>query len=274
MLLAITGGAATAQTVQLNLVMRSKLQHSQRILEAVVTSNWTLLDTESKALAGVTRDPAWSVLQFPEYVRHSTAFVRATDDLIRRHGFGTSRARRWVSSRSRPAASRATATWRDRESSPSAMTPHSVPVAGRSMRGDVSTPAGVNRALRWAALGLGVTAVTYGAVAAAAWCRYGHAAAPRPDETDPALDEFMPDYEVAERHHVRVLAPADATMRAAKAVAWKDRRSSAPSSGRASWRLAPIPGRRLSPPGSSTRCRRSAGACSTRNPDARSSWVR
>ena len=50
-LVAITGGAATAQTVRLNQVMRTKLQHSQRILEAVVTSNWTLLDTESKALA-------------------------------------------------------------------------------------------------------------------------------------------------------------------------------------------------------------------------------
>ena len=81
-LVAITGGAATAQTVRLNQVMRTKLQHSQRILEAVVTSNWPLLDSESKALAQVTRDPAWSVLQFPEYVRHSGAFVRATDDLI------------------------------------------------------------------------------------------------------------------------------------------------------------------------------------------------
>lgn len=81
-LLAVAAGAAAAQTARLNLVMRSKLQHSQRILEAVVTSNWRLLDAESKALAEVTRDPAWSVLQFPEYVRHSTAFVRATDDLI------------------------------------------------------------------------------------------------------------------------------------------------------------------------------------------------
>ena len=90
------------------------------------------------------------------------------------------------------------------------------------MPGDVSTPAGVNRALCWAALGLGVTAVTYGAVPAAAWYRYGHAAAPRPDEADPALDDFMPTYEVAERHHVRVLAPADATMQAARAMRLRD----------------------------------------------------
>ena len=76
--------------------------------------------------------------------------------------------------------------------------------------------------MRWAALGLGVTAVTYGAVAAAAWYRYGHAAAPRLDEADPALDEFMPTYEVAERHHVRVLAAADLTMRAAAALNLRD----------------------------------------------------
>jgi len=81
-LVALSSGSGTAQTVRLNQVMRSKLQHSQRILEAVVTSNWPLLDTESKALLQITRDPAWSVLQFPEYARHSAAFVRATEDLI------------------------------------------------------------------------------------------------------------------------------------------------------------------------------------------------
>ena len=81
-LVALAGGSGTAQTVGLNKVMRAKLQHSQQILEAVVTSNWRLLENESKALIQVTRDPAWSVLQFPEYMRHSGAFVRATDDLI------------------------------------------------------------------------------------------------------------------------------------------------------------------------------------------------
>jgi hypothetical protein len=81
LLVALTGGAASSQTVGLNQVMRSKLEHSQKILEAVVTSNWQLLDAETKALTQVTRDPAWSVLQFPEYARQSAAFVRAVDDL-------------------------------------------------------------------------------------------------------------------------------------------------------------------------------------------------
>ena len=81
LIVAITSGAAFSHTVRLNQVMRSKLEHSQKILEAVVTSNWQLLDAQTKEMARVTRDPAWSVLQFPEYARQSAAFLRATDDL-------------------------------------------------------------------------------------------------------------------------------------------------------------------------------------------------
>lgn len=82
LLVVSTGGPASSQTTQLNLVMRKKLEHSQRILEAVVTSNWPLLESQSRELERLTADPAWQVLQFPEYVRHSAAFVRATGDLV------------------------------------------------------------------------------------------------------------------------------------------------------------------------------------------------
>jgi hypothetical protein len=76
------GSSSSAQTTRLNKVMRAKLDHAQRILEAVVTSNWEQLDRESRELVRATQDPAWSVLKMPEYVRYSAAFVRATDDLI------------------------------------------------------------------------------------------------------------------------------------------------------------------------------------------------
>ena len=72
----------SAQTARTKQIMRAKLDHSQRILEAVVTSNWQLLDRESREMALVVRDPAWSSLVMPEYVRHSEAFLRATDDLV------------------------------------------------------------------------------------------------------------------------------------------------------------------------------------------------
>jgi hypothetical protein len=75
------GPSSSAQTSRLGQVMRTKLDHSQRILEAVVTSNWLLLDRESRAMAAVVRDPAWPALAMPEYIRYSEAFLRATDDL-------------------------------------------------------------------------------------------------------------------------------------------------------------------------------------------------
>ena len=71
------------------------------------------------------------------------------------------------------------------------------------------------RAATWTAGALGLAAMTYAAYVGTAWSRYGHAAAPDADEIDPLLDQFMPEYEVAERHHVRVAAPPDVTLAAA-----------------------------------------------------------
>src|SRR5690606_30107458 len=48
------------------------------------------------------------------------------------------------------------------------------------------------------------------------WWRYGRI--PRDDgrERDDLLDRFMPSFEVVERHHIRVAAPAAVTMAAAR----------------------------------------------------------
>ena len=84
LVIAAMGISASAdQAAQLNKVMRAKLGHSQAILAAVVTSNWAVLDRESRALALVVRDPAWgAALTEPEYLRQSDAFARALQDLI------------------------------------------------------------------------------------------------------------------------------------------------------------------------------------------------
>lgn len=84
-IVALTVGTSADQVPapQLNRVMRAKLAHSQVILEAVVTSNWSMLDRESRALALVVRDPAWTMaLTEPEYLRQSDAFSQALQDLI------------------------------------------------------------------------------------------------------------------------------------------------------------------------------------------------
>ena len=47
------------------------------------------------------------------------------------------------------------------------------------------------------------------------WYRYGQIPPATGDEMDPLLDRFMPEYDVAERHHVRVMAPPEITLSAA-----------------------------------------------------------
>jgi hypothetical protein len=76
-----TGSTFSAQAPRLKTVMRAKLDHSQNILEAVVTSNWQLLDRESREMARVIHDPAWQSLITPGLSRYSEAFLRATDDV-------------------------------------------------------------------------------------------------------------------------------------------------------------------------------------------------
>ena len=73
----------------------------------------------------------------------------------------------------------------------------------------------VARVMRWTAGGLGLLAVGYATVAGMTWYRYGRVPSASPDECDPLLDQFMPAYEVSERHHVRVAAPAAMTLSAA-----------------------------------------------------------
>ena len=80
--IAVTAGPApSAQAPRMKQVMRAKLDHSQKILEAVVTSDWQLLDRESRDMAQVVHDPAWQALMMPAFTRHSEAFLRATDNL-------------------------------------------------------------------------------------------------------------------------------------------------------------------------------------------------
>ena len=69
----------------------------------------------------------------------------------------------------------------------------------------------VERTLSGAVALAGLAVVSYAGFTAASWLHYGHAAAPASDEADTLLDIFMPRYDVAERHHIGVAAPADVT---------------------------------------------------------------
>jgi hypothetical protein len=69
---------------------------------------------------------------------------------------------------------------------------------------------------RFVAAGVGLAAASYVAYVANAWLNYGYVGhATRPEEQDALLDRFMPAYEIAERHQIRIHAPADITFDAA-----------------------------------------------------------
>src|SRR6266480_6886284 len=72
---------ARAQTPATGRLMRQKLGHSQKVLEAIMTSDFALLERESAALEQATKAPAWAVLKSPEYMRQGAAFLRAAEDL-------------------------------------------------------------------------------------------------------------------------------------------------------------------------------------------------
>jgi hypothetical protein len=65
------------QTLQTERVMREKLEASQQLLAALVTSDWVALDRHSRALEALTGDPGWDVMRLPEFSRHAIPFQRA-----------------------------------------------------------------------------------------------------------------------------------------------------------------------------------------------------
>jgi hypothetical protein len=80
----------------------------------------------------------------------------------------------------------------------------------------VSRTGRVRSIVRLLAGGVGLAAASYAAWAGLTWSRYGQARRSSADGgADGLLDQFMPDFELAERHHVRVTAPADVTFAAA-----------------------------------------------------------
>jgi hypothetical protein len=73
-------------------------------------------------------------------------------------------------------------------------------------------------AAKWSALFAGIAAGSYATYAGVTWFRYGHQQQSSGQEVDPLLDLFMPAYDVVDRHHVHVAAPADVVLAAATEI--------------------------------------------------------
>ena len=76
-----SAGISSAQTARTARLMREKLMHSQRILAALVTSDYGLLQRETQALTTITRSPEWSELMTADLRPYTSDFTKALSDL-------------------------------------------------------------------------------------------------------------------------------------------------------------------------------------------------
>ena len=73
--------SADAQTVRTGRLMHEKLLHAQRILAALTTSDYALLQKETNALVKVTENPTWKELITPELRPFTGDFTKALANL-------------------------------------------------------------------------------------------------------------------------------------------------------------------------------------------------
>lgn len=77
----LSAALASAQTARTAPMMRDKLVHAQRVLEALTTSNYGLLGRETTALSLIAQSPRWSELKTKELRVSVEAFQKAINDL-------------------------------------------------------------------------------------------------------------------------------------------------------------------------------------------------
>lgn len=94
-LLTLPAGSSSAQTARTGSVMREKLGHAQKVLEALTTSNRDLLTAETGALVRISQSPQWAELRTRElgvYTENFLKSVAAMDAAARRNDLDTAAA--------------------------------------------------------------------------------------------------------------------------------------------------------------------------------------
>jgi hypothetical protein len=63
--------------------MREKLQHAQKLLEALALEDFDAIRTRAEKLSEMTRGAKWQAFQNPDYVEFSSAFRRQADTIAK-----------------------------------------------------------------------------------------------------------------------------------------------------------------------------------------------
>ena len=80
----------------------------------------------------------------------------------------------------------------------------------------MNPPSHLRSMAHWVAAGAGLAAGAYAGYVGFTWIRYGQVARPANGKEDSLLDRFMRSYDVVERQHIRVAAPAAVTLAVAR----------------------------------------------------------
>jgi cytochrome c556 len=83
-LLVVTAQTATQDPVES--LMKAKSGYAHRLLDAVVLAEFETVRDQAFRLKAVAGTADWNVMDTPEYVRESEAFIRATDRLLQSAG--------------------------------------------------------------------------------------------------------------------------------------------------------------------------------------------
>src|SRR4051812_36397240 len=127
---------------------------------------------------------------------------------------------------------------------------------------------------RWLAVALGIAVVGYATHVGVTWARYGDVAASDGEAADPLLDRFMPAYEIAERHQIRVAASEEITLDTARQLDLQAAPVVRTIIRAREVILRATPDHHPHPRGCLPKWSRSGGVCSPRSQDAKSSLVR
>jgi hypothetical protein len=86
-LLVLSALQATEQS-PVESLMKAKAGYAHRLLDAVVLGELETVRDQAFRLKAVAETADWNVMETPEYVRESEAFLRATDRLLQSAGSG------------------------------------------------------------------------------------------------------------------------------------------------------------------------------------------
>ncbi len=78
---AACSSGAVAQTAHTHILMRDKLDHAQKLLEALTTSNYGQLQTETDEMVAIAQSPRWNELKTPELAAFTDVFLQSVADL-------------------------------------------------------------------------------------------------------------------------------------------------------------------------------------------------